>query len=86
MSRSGLWNRRSRKQYTTLFEREIKSHSEAVSKSNTENPVVTLDKFKSAVKSAIKEEDRSRNLIVFGLYMLRKVSKWKKKFQNFSLS
>ena len=48
-------------------EREIKSYSEAVSKSGSEGPIVTPEKLKLAVKSAIKEEDRSRNVIVFGL-------------------
>ena len=40
-------------------EREIKSLSDAV--------FFTPEKLKLAVKSAIKEEDRSRNVIVFGL-------------------
>ena len=48
-------------------EREIKSYSEAVSKSGSEGPIVTPEKLELAVKSAIKEEDRSRNVTVFGL-------------------
>ena len=48
-------------------EREIKSYSEVVSKSSTEGPVVTPEHLKLAVKNAMKEEDRSRNVIVFGL-------------------
>ena len=50
-------------------EREIKSYSDVVSKSggSTEGSVVTPDTLKLAVKSAMKEEDRSRNVIVFGL-------------------
>ena len=51
----------------STVEREIKSYSEAVSNCSTAQPVVTPEKLKHAIKSAIKEEDRSRNLIVFGL-------------------
>ena len=54
----------------STVEREIKSYSEAVSKSSTDQgqgPVVTPEHLKLAVKNAMKEEDRSRNVIVFGL-------------------
>ena len=51
----------------STVEREIKSYSEAVSNCSTSQPVVTPEKLKHAIKSAIKEEDRSRNVIVFGL-------------------
>ena len=51
----------------STVEREIKSFSDAVFKSGSEGPTVTPETLKLAVKSAIKEEDRSRNVIVFGL-------------------
>ena len=47
---------------------EIKTYSQAVqSNPSSVAPVFTPDSLKKVVKSAIMEEDRSRNVIVFGL-------------------
>ena len=56
-------------------EREIKSYSEVASKYGSEGPIVTSEKLKLVVKSAIKEEDRCRNLIVFGLREATRIRK-----------
>ena len=47
-------------------QQEIKSYSEAVMKKSNET-VVTEKSLKSVVRSAIEDEDRSKNLIIFGL-------------------
>ena len=47
-------------------QQEIKSYSEAVMKKSSET-VVTEKSLKSVVRSAIEDEDRSKNLIIFGL-------------------
>ncbi len=47
-------------------QQEIKTYSEAVHTTGTP-PVLCPDSLKNVVKSAIKEEDRSRNVVVFGL-------------------
>jgi hypothetical protein len=49
-----------------MVEKEIKSHIQAVTK-NTSGNGVSLDALKSAVKNALKEEDRSKDLVKFGL-------------------
>ncbi len=50
----------------TTVQQEIKTYSAAVHASST-TPVFSPDSLKKVVKSAIKEEDRSRNVLVFGL-------------------
>ena len=47
-------------------QQEIKSYSEAVMKKSSET-FVTEKSLKSVVRSAIEDEDRSKNLIIFGL-------------------
>ena len=47
-------------------QQEIKSYSEAVMKKSSET-VVTEKSLKSVVRSAIEDEDRSKNLIIFGM-------------------
>jgi hypothetical protein len=49
-------------------QREFKSYSDVVAKNTSASgPVCTEESLKNAVKTAIKEEDRSKNLMVFGL-------------------
>ena len=49
-------------------QKEIKSYSEAVAKTGSGTGTIQLqDSLKNVVKNAIEEDDRSRNLIVFGL-------------------
>ena len=45
---------------------EIKSYSEAV-KCSTESNQISSETLKSAVKSAVQEEDRGKNLMMFGV-------------------
>ena len=49
----------------TSVQQEIKLYSEAVTKSS--KSVVTQESLKKVVKCAIEEDDRSKNLIIFGL-------------------
>ena len=53
----------------TVVQKEVKSYSEAVAKNSTVPgvPAMTPDSVKRAVQSAISDEDRGKNLIVFGL-------------------
>ena len=46
---------------------EIRSYSETVKKNSSAAPAMTTKQLKSAVREAVKEEDRSRNVMVFGL-------------------
>ena len=49
-------------------QKEFKSYSDVVaSNTSTSGPVCTQESRKKAVKTAIKKEDRSKNLMVFGL-------------------
>ena len=49
-------------------QREFKSYSDVVAKNTSASgPVCTEESLKKAVKTAIEEEDRSKNLMVFGL-------------------
>ena len=47
-------------------QQEIKLYSEAVAKKSSET-VVTQESLKGVVRSAIEDEDRSKNLVIFGL-------------------
>jgi hypothetical protein len=49
-------------------QKEIKSHSDVVANSRTETRTIqSQDSLRRAVKSAIKEDDCSRSLVIFGL-------------------
>ena len=50
----------------STVQKEIKSYSAAVSQKNY-GPVLTPDSLQKVVIKAIEEEDRSKNLMVFGL-------------------
>ena len=49
------------------MQKEIKSYSEAVTNQSVEAGTQIQDSLKKAVKSAIEEDDQSKNLVVFGL-------------------
>ena len=52
----------------TTMKEEIKSYSAAVAKTSISNaPVFSTNSLKQVVKSAIEEEDRGKNVMVFGL-------------------
>ena len=52
----------------STVQREVKLYSAAVSKNiSSTAPVLSPDSVKQAVKSAIAEEDRGKNIMVFGL-------------------
>ena len=46
---------------------EIKLYSDAVNSKSSSETVVTEESLKKAVRSAIEDEDRTKNLIIFGL-------------------
>ena len=46
---------------------EMKSYSEIVTKNCSTVPAITPSQLKTAVREAVTEEDRSKNLMVFGL-------------------
>ena len=48
-------------------EKEIKSYSQILQTKNSSGNGVSHDALKSVVKNALKEEDRSKNLVIFGL-------------------
>ena len=48
-------------------QKEIKSYSEVVTNQSSEAGTQIQDSLRKAVKSAIDEDDRSKNLVVFGL-------------------
>ena len=50
----------------TTVQQEVQSYSAAVSK-HSAAPNISADSLKQAVKSAIAEEDRTKNVMVFGL-------------------
>ena len=47
-------------------QQEVKSYSAVVAKGNTA-PAISPDSLKQALKSAIAEEDRTKNIMIFGL-------------------
>ena len=51
----------------TSMQSEIKSYSDVLSKPTSSAPVSTLKSVKQAVQQVVREEDRSRSFVVFGL-------------------
>jgi hypothetical protein len=64
-------------------EREIKLCSAVVFKSSVEDPVVTPDKLKLALKVRLGSKTEAGTSL-FSDLVRRRVSKWRKKLKNFS--
>ena len=52
---------------TSTVKNEVKSFSEVVKKGTTEKPAMSQVSLKKTVREVVEQEDRSRNVMVFGL-------------------